>query len=366
VSAIIPLRDGTLLVNFPTRAARQIAVIDTSLKLVRIVADTMPLTDIQYGFQAGGLLRYLADSSLYVEPGSPTIYVIDPAGKYARTLSAPNPRDAVWLVNSVINNIGTDARGRIIYRSLAPRPPSPKPNVGETLDVSYPDSAPIMRSDIVTRKTEVARWVRTRLLRGKVTGRPDGTSMQFSTNDPTAAMDDYAVLSDGTIAIVKKDFHLELVDGDGKVSETPRIPYPWVRLSDSDKVALIDSLRREANKPGPRRMIGGGGGSAAPPPSLPGDTVPDYAFAKPETLGDYLPAFDAGSLRPDATGNLWVRTLQKAPTPGMVVYYVISREGVVIDRVEIPNTKGIAGFDRDHVYLAPREGPPFLERVRIH
>src|SRR5215210_8759986 len=54
VAAVQPLPGGRLLVN--DQAKRQILLLDSSLKVLRIVADTTPATKNAYASSAGGLL----------------------------------------------------------------------------------------------------------------------------------------------------------------------------------------------------------------------------------------------------------------------------------------------------------------------
>ena len=75
----------------------------------------------------------------------------------------------------------------------------------------------------------------------------------------------------------------------------------------------------------------------------------------PSELPDYKPAFLPGSTRADADGNLWIRTSQNVD--GRPVYNVINRKGELIDRVQLPQNRAIAGFGNGGVvYLGVRDG----------
>jgi sugar lactone lactonase YvrE len=82
-------------------------------------------------------------------------------------------------------------------------------------------------------------------------------------------------------------------------------------------------------------------------------------------LPDYKPAFLPGSTRVDAEGNLWIRTTQNVD--GRPVYNVLNRKGELIDRVQLPANRVIAGFgEGGTVYLAVRDGgTAHLERARV-
>jgi hypothetical protein len=80
---------------------------------------------------------------------------------------------------------------------------------------------------------------------------------------------------------------------------------------------------------------------------------------------DYRPPFGQGAVRADADGRLWVRTT--ARVNGQPVYDLVSRQGVITDRVQLPAFRSIAGFGPGVVYLGVRDsvGTTHLERARI-
>lgn len=381
VSVIQPLPNGRLLINDPGRP-RRLVLADTMFRELSVVADTNAGSDIQFGLRSTALTPFAGDSVLFIETMTPAMYVITPEGKPGRMMSVPNPREASWLANTPSGAWpGIDARGRLIYRGQTPRPPAgPRPGPGELLPYSVPDSAPIVRADPVTRAVETIGWFKTRKLTGTQVGRADGTSITYLKNDPLASGEDYTVLADGIVAILRSDYHLDLIDADGRVTSTPRIPYPWERMTDDGKVALMDSVKKayEQNAAASGAgvgtagsAIGGGGGGGSSGLSSggagrPAGPPPDYAWAKPSELPDYRPAFTTGALRADARGNIWIRTLQPTRTPGTAIYDVVTREGKLIDRVEIDANLMIVGFDATSVYLAGREGgASWIERIRL-
>src|SRR5215211_2062735 len=67
--------------------------------------------------------------------------------------------------------------------------------------------------------------------------------------NPLPTVDDWAVLSNGTVAIVRgQDYHVELINADGSVNVAPKVPFEWQRLTDEDKAAVIDSAKAAAEK----------------------------------------------------------------------------------------------------------------------
>jgi hypothetical protein len=110
---------------------------------------------------------------------------------------------------------------------------------------------------------------------------------------------------------------------------------------------------------------GGGDGRGAP-----GGTrmeLPPVNMIEADKLPDYRPAFTAGSARGDLEGNLWVRTTSPVGNAGPI-YFVINKKGEVIDRVQLPESRVLAGFGRNgDVYLSVRdaEGNVRVERAKI-
>ena len=85
----------------------------------------------------------------------------------------------------------------------------------------------------------------------------------------------------------------------------------------------------------------------------------------PSELPDYKPAFAPGSTRVDVDGNLWIRTSQNVDA--RPVYDVVNRKGELIDRVQLPANRVLAGFGEGGVvYLAVRDGATaHLEKARV-
>ena len=105
--------------------------------------------------------------------------------------------------------------------------------------------------------------------------------------------------------------------------------------------------------------------AAGPGGGGPGGQLPPLTMIAPSELPDYKPAFTPGSTRADTQGNLWIRTSQNIDA--RPVYDVINRRGELIDRVQLPANRVLAGFGPGGVvYLAVRDGTTaHLEKARI-
>ena len=117
-----------------------------------------------------------------------------------------------------------------------------------------------------------------------------------------------------------------------------------------------------------RSRVGGGDGGAAPPMRGGAATVPSlppFSFVPPYELPDYRPAFSTGASKADTQGNLWIRTSEAKD--GRPVYDVVNEQGKLIDRVQLPPFRTIAGFGPGVVYMGVVDatGSVHLERARI-
>jgi hypothetical protein len=82
-------------------------------------------------------------------------------------------------------------------------------------------------------------------------------------------------------------------------------------------------------------------------------------------LPDYWPAFVRGATRADADGNLWIRTT--TTVKGQPVYDIVNRRGELVDRVQLPPFRTVAGFGAGAIYMAVKDasGIVHLERARV-
>ena len=384
VSSIRPLSDGRVLVNEPQ--SRRVLLFDATLQNFTIVADSTPATNNAYGGRFAGLVAYRGDSTLFVDPQSLSMLVLDPAGKVARVMSVPNAQDAMAFAGP-LGTGGVDPQGRLVYRA-APRfdfrggPPGAAggpPRIPE-----IPDSALILRIDLATRKLDTLGYIRTPKVKMNTTQDENGRIMMTSEINPLPVVDEWAMTPDGSVAFVRgRDYHIDWVGPDGTRTSSAKIPFEWQRLSDEDKVAFIDSVkaareRMGANAPmamtpgggGEQRVViasgggwsGDGSGRSRGAPGQPGPggmpmTPPQMKFVDPSELPDYKPVFLTGFVRADTEGNVWIRTIPTKAMAGGPVYDVVNRKGELVERVQIPSGRTISAFGPGGVvYLTSRDG----------
>lgn len=402
VSQVRALPGGRVIVHDLT--GRRVLMFDSTFKNATVIADTTSATGNAYGSRLGGLIAYRGDSSLFVDPQSISMLVIDPNGKIVRTMAAPLPNEVNALIGGQNGTPGFDAQGRLVYRSQFR--PSPAMfgrggDPGKFQMPQLPESSYVVRVDLKTRKVDTAATFRIPKISVNVTSDDNGRFMVTPTVNPMPWTDDWALLSSGTLAVVRgQDYRVDFVAPDGKVTSGPKMPFDWQRLSDEDKAAIIDSTKTameklrdaqlaqmtaanpeaakadSASKAGGRQrvqaeggnmtiIIGGRGGGAGGPTGPIGFTLPPLQFVSPSEMPDYRPVFRQGAARGDADGNLWIRTSKMVN--GGIVYDVIDNKGELKDRVLVPPGRVIAGFGPGGmVYMGVLDGPiTRLERARV-
>ena len=409
------LAGGKVLVNDGVR--RRLVMLDDKLSNPKVVVDSVSDGGNGYGPRAAPLIPYLSDSTLFVDGTSLSLLVIDPFGKISHVMSAPKPSDLRFLAGGAS---GVDTKGNLIYRGAqtvtqnriqgAPgQPPAP---------VQPPDSAPIIRANLESRTVDTIGRVKIQSgTRMNMNQGADGKMTMKMTVNPLVTVDDWAVLSDGTVAFVRgHDYHVDWIRPDGSKLSTAKLPFDWKRLTDDDKQKLVDSARTamdkadsvskaNATKSGGAnadamavekmaaamgagggggggmeirivRAEGGGGGGASQVFSSSGGGgntlqmgAPIIDFVPLKEIADYYPAIRPGAAKADLDANLWVLPTTSAQSKsGELVYDVISNRGELTQRVRVPSGRSIAGFGKNGVvYLMYRDGTNgwLLERTRI-
>jgi hypothetical protein len=321
----------------------------------------------------------------------------------------PSGNGLAGLIGAIFGTPGFDGKGRLAYFSpvrLQFRGPPPSGGGGPPPTFQPPDSALVVRFDFATRTLDTAAVIKIQRSRTTVNRSDDGKMNITMTAFPPLAVDDWAVTSGGAIAVVRgRDYHIDRLNSDGSWSSLPRIPYEWERLDDSLKTALLDSTvtamqanmdsmqarfarnqgapggpgngpaaaeraGREAATSGAVVMTftgpGGGerGGGGGPPSSI-NIQRPQVVRADLADVPDYRPPFRQGAVRADVEGNLWIRT--NKVVDGRPVYDVVNGDGRLIDRVQLPAFRTIAGFGPGVVYLGVRDstGVMHVEKARV-
>ena len=414
VTSAVEVAGGRVYIN--DILGHRVLLYDSTLANPVVVADSDPMSPNAYGSRPGTLIPFHGDSALLITPASLSMLVLSPTGQIARVMAMPPSGNGLpALIGSIFGTPGFDARGRLVYfspvRMNFRRREAPGADGGGPITLQPPDSAFLVRFDLASRTLDTAAAIH--IPRNRTTmNRDDRGGFHASmTAFPPRTVDDWAITSDGRIAIVRgQDFHVDWLDAAGAWSASGRVPFAWERQTDSTKAALIDSVAAAMQEAidsmqarvargegpggngqtrgggeavpgaggdmvmvftgprggdGPARGGDGPGGRSGGPPRNTQLPAPTIVKAAPEDVPDYRPAFGQGAVRADREGNLWIRTTTMID--GRPVYDVVNAKGELVDRVQLPAFRTIAGFGSGVVYLGVRDeaGNMHLERVRI-
>jgi len=327
-SVIRVLSDGHVLVNDP--AARRIVLLDASLAHPRVVADTTGATSKAYGAGLIGLMPFPGDSSLTIDRTTGAAVVIAPTGVIARIIQRPRPV-GFSMFSASPDPYQFDQAGHFLTRAPSPFYLGllPQDFVGDTLMVG-PDSVAVIREDIATRRMDTLVMLKAVRNRQAVSRPAPGRGSGRSAFNPMPSGDDWTVLNDGTVAVVRvADYHIDWIGPDKRVVAGPKVPAQWTPVSPERKAAIIDSTRANLTYGG----------------------VLQQAVVQPSDLPDFIPPFTTGFARADAAGNVWVRENHIGS-----VYDVIARDGKLTDRVTLPAGSVVAGFGTAAVYFTRGNG----------
>jgi hypothetical protein len=384
------LADGRVLVNDPGR--RQVLLLDSTLANPKVVVDSAGGVNM-YGTSPGALIPFAADSTLFVDRAASAFLVIAPSGEVTRVMSMPPGNAVQYLTNpSAYGYPAYSPNFGIAYRLPMPRPQIPRPHEGEPeITKTFDDSALVMAMNVKRRTVDTVVRIATGSI---VTMKLSANSSNTNSQTPIFPIfDEWAVTSDGAVAVLRgREYRLDFYGGDGAKSQGPRLPYPWKRLDDDERQRIVDSINTQRRKqyddmiedmrkraldtaqktgPGGERIILVDGmpvrtynGERVPPPTPP-------TPVQPTELPDYLPAVERNSagFRADADNRIWIRPKPAAGSPrgGGTIYDVVDRSGALVDRVQLPAGRVLAGFGPGGiVYVTTRDaGATRIEKHRF-
>lgn len=392
------IANGRILVNDGLR--RQLMLFDDKLVFARVVLDSVAAEGGErYGPGAAPMIPALGDSSWFVDRQAKALLVIDPTGKVVRTTAAPS--DPMHLLSIATSRSGVDANGHLIFRVFSP--PIPK-RVGDTTlkkivrEMRPPVTAPIMRANFDARTTDTIGAVKqVTAVRSMTVIDPPSTPVSTMFMHPLETIDDWAVLADGTIALVRgSDYHVDFMRPDGKKESGPKLAFDWKTISDTEKQRILDSTRTVIDSMVARvnaqsgvsaantalamlvegMIINTGGTPPTPPPpparaASPGErsTPPLRVEMVPASeMPDYYPPIRQGAVLADRDGGLWILPNTSAQSKaGELVYDVVDGKGALTERVRLPLGRSVVGFGRGGVvYLMSKDAEGWhLESARV-
>lgn len=250
INSVLELRDGRVLVNDGTR--RRLLLMDTTLKTVEVVLDSLAEVANTYGTRAGTLIPYRGDSVLFVDAVAYAILVLDPSAHIARVRSVWRPDEMGFYASPFGNNAvpaSTDARGRVVYRiNATPAPPKVAPPAGVPYIPSPPDSAFVVSIDLDTRNLDTIGVVKTPKVVYQIRQSVEGVFSISVLVNPMPTTDEWTVLPNGAVAFVRgRDYRIDYRQPDGQWTSSPKLAYDWQHLGEDDKQKFVDSVK-DANR----------------------------------------------------------------------------------------------------------------------
>jgi hypothetical protein len=155
VSQVRALPGGRVLVHDLT--GRRVLLYDSTFKNFTVIADTTSATGNAYGSRLGGLIAARGDTTLFVDPTSMSMLVIDGSGKIVRSIAVPQPDQVNGLIGGPYGTLGVDPQGRLVYRGQSkPGISTSGPGAGPAgaQMSSSPESSLVMRVDLKARKVD--------------------------------------------------------------------------------------------------------------------------------------------------------------------------------------------------------------------
>src|SRR5262249_44176862 len=169
--------------------------------------------------------------------------------------------------------------------------------------------------------------------------------------NPFNMSDEWSLLSDGTVAIVRvHDYHIDWIDPDGTKRTSLKMPIDWRRYTDAEKTQRVDSLRRAADDQ-IKRSIAQQTAAGGPQIKMDLSIVPDSEFPQ------FWPPIEPGSVLSDLEGHVWILPTTSTNVANGFTYDVVNRKGEIVERVQLPKDHVLVGFGpHNAVYLTKADG----------
>lgn len=286
-------------------------------------------------------------------------------------MAPPRAQDIISLsIPAALGRPGFDSKGRLIYRMMAlPNARTAPTPAGQAIKLTpiNPDSSPIVRGDFDTRRIDTVAWMKTpsqgrmatEFKENPAGGAPTVTlHMQLN---PFSMADEWSLLSDGTVAIVRvHDYHIDWIDPDGTKRASPKMPIDWRRYTDAERTQRVDSIRRVADEQ-IKRTVAQQSAAGGPQIKVDLSIVPDSEFPQ------FWPPVEPGSVLADLDGHLWILPAISTNVANGLTYDVVNRNGEIIERVQLPKDHVLVGFGpHDVVYMTKADGKAtYLERALL-
>lgn len=305
------------------------------------------------------LLGLPGDTSAVYDPLNRRYLLIGPDGKVGAFASYEAQEGTPARVRISIPRF-IDARGRLYSVG-------PSFNINPTGPTSSADSAPILRLDRTTKKTDTVAFIRIPPVTVTTSGGGGGqnVSVRAGGGNPFAATDDWAVLPDGRVAVLRvKDYHVDWYAPNGQRTSGPAIAFDKIKVTDEDKKQYRE--RSASGAAGTAivmsQRVGPGGASSSASVGAP----TNVQLPEPTDWPDVKPPFTANAAIGAPNGQVWVLRTRSAKDK-IPTYDVFDASGKVVSRVALPADTRLIGFGNGTVYLArsDEDDLQYLQRYRM-
>jgi hypothetical protein len=347
------LSDGRIVVN--DAVGFKLITFDPAFTKITVWSDTAGTTKNNYGTQPAVIMPVGGDSSVIIELRSRSLIMIDPQGSFGRVFALPKTNDATAvMLSTMYGGGGIDPNGRLVHFGN-PGPvaiPTPALGCGPTKPTFTADSVPLVRANFESRTVDTIARLRFSLITADIIENPNQKGCwqwrQKADVFPYYG-DSWILLPDGTVAIVRSDYHIDWIALDGTKTSSPKMPFDWRAITAEEKQRMIDSVTKIQDSITAARPI---------PPNAPaGFKFPPTPVVSATDIPDYYPPTRLGSMKLDFDGNLWIPPTTSRDARGGLLYDVVNRKGEVIERVQLPAGRAIAGFvPGGRVVLSQRTG----------
>lgn len=344
-AAVRGLSNGNVIVNEVRRS--RILLFEKNLSSMRSVEGIISTQ--------ASLISHLGDSTLVPDWPSRSLLVLGPLGDVARTMALPSA--SITPANFAVQSGQLpviDQKGRLIYQGFFPSKPGPSefgPAIAARAAV-VPDSAPILRIDFETRLADTLGVIYTPAItpvKSVSQTRNGNFILHLSFNPLPRASDAWALLSDGSVAFVRgHDYHIDWVDTTSVVRSTPKMPISWRPQTDADKLKVqrdwqprIAALNlKYVNESTDRPVLAG-----AP------QILSQIEMVPPSEYADFVTPFVPYSVVADRENRLWIPARNSTSAVDGLLYDIINREGMIVERVRLPVGRVVVGFTSPDVVV---------------
>lgn len=343
IASVRELSDGRVLITDPRDR-------------IVLLIDFKSNTATKVGREGSGPGEYVLPQRIVALPGD-TSAIYDPSNQRYVTIAPDGKTGSNFSLEEAIGGgrgrpggtapKGTDSRGRIFYEG--------SPFVSAGGGVAPADSAPVMRYDRGTKRSDTVAYVNLAKGNAQVSGL-DGNVRMLVGRAPFPARDEWAALADGGVAIVRvHDYHVDRYSAAGKRTSGAPVRMDVIAVTEADKEAWRAERRGIANA-GLQQGRGG-----APPSSRP----PTRPIPEPE-FPAFKPPFVQGNVFARPNREVWVLRSRKAGD-NVPVYDVFSSTGMMSARVAFPPNTRLVGFGNGTVYVARNDEDDlqYLQRYRF-